>query len=68
MPLLVSLTKGCSLTNYRGLRKCYYLLIESRNIGVYRAAAQVIEERQVFANICCCPAAEEAVQQALITS
>lgn len=43
-------------------------LFESREVGVDGAGAEVVDKRQVFPDVSHRPAAEEAVQQALVPS
>lgn len=43
-------------------------LLESREVAIDRAATEVVDKWQVFTDVFHWPAAEEAVQQALVPS
>lgn len=51
-----------------GDKKPVHSLLEGRQVAVDRAATDVVDKRQMFADVCYRPAAEEAVQQALVPS
>lgn len=70
---LAAVVQGFSFTAQTGKNKSDlwsdgYLLLECWKVGVDGYAAEVVDEREVFGYVGCCPIAEEAVQNTLVSS